>query len=649
MFKQIISIITCSCLLFIPVTSYASNIQENNIQQEVKSKETVKVTQSIKQKNSLATSSKSVEESTNSTSDSSKEETTKPTEKVQQENTSNTNNSSNKQDSSNKDKSTKKESNSNEKSTDNDKEDTKKETKGDSNFSQYSSNNESTSAYKHEIKYYSANLSTVLRYPLAKEGSITTYFGSIDSVHSHPHAGIDIGISSGTPVLAAESGVIIRASWFGGYGNCIDIQHEDGSITRYGHLSQINVQVNDKVLRGQLIGKVGNTGRSTGPHLHFEYYPPNSEDPIDGLALIKKITDKYNYINTKFTFIDKNKVNDNLSLENLNTEDIYFQFNEQIKPAISEGKTYINIYNYINNGLIDNLNDIKVFTKNKKSVNIINNNIVINGEVTQEDIQILIPSNDFTKKSIPVFINNGLTNEIIKDKIYEFNPLFDMNIEINADNITKENIYVKINDKELGYNQFDYSNNILTLHYSSLNVNNIKISITAQKHEAVKSTENSINKIISWIESDNIDMMRFNSFISGCYFINSNMNNNVSEKPSVYNKYNNDNSESHILIDDTAADGYVSIPVDLMLSSIHLRSDVDKYIDDNGIKINDKEYNDFIYGEKLNILDNTKVKEGYKDVNFSIIDYIEDAKYNYFIVSYEVEGIGGYFGIKIEK
>ncbi|MCL6478922.1 MAG: peptidoglycan DD-metalloendopeptidase family protein [Peptococcaceae bacterium] len=84
------------------------------------------------------------------------------------------------------------------------------------------------------------------------------------------HPGIDIGASYGAPVGAAESGTVTRAGWYGGYGKCVDISHGDGVVTRYGHLSSINVQVGRKVSRGQLIGKVGSTGYSTGPHLHFE-------------------------------------------------------------------------------------------------------------------------------------------------------------------------------------------------------------------------------------------------------------------------------------------------------------------------------------------------------------------------------------------
>ena len=123
----------------------------------------------------------------------------------------------------------------------------------------------------------------------------------------------------------------------------------------------------------------------------------------------------------------------------------------------------------------------------------------------------------------------------------------------------------------------------------------------------------------------------------------------MSITPPSYNKYNNDTDKSSILLDNKTSDGYISIPMKLDTSNIKFDSNTDKYIEDKDINIKDKEYNTFIYGEKLNILDKSKVKEGYKEVNFNIIDNYKDVEYNYFIVSYEVEGIGGYFGIKIKN
>ena len=84
------------------------------------------------------------------------------------------------------------------------------------------------------------------------------------------HEGVDMGCGVGNPVYASDGGVITCSGGYGGYGNCIDIQHSDGWMSRYGHLSSMVVKVGDKVYQGQLIGYSGNTGRSTGAHLHFE-------------------------------------------------------------------------------------------------------------------------------------------------------------------------------------------------------------------------------------------------------------------------------------------------------------------------------------------------------------------------------------------
>ncbi|MBD2104584.1 peptidoglycan DD-metalloendopeptidase family protein [Leptolyngbya sp. FACHB-261] len=88
------------------------------------------------------------------------------------------------------------------------------------------------------------------------------------------HAGIDIAAPVGTPIMAAASGEIIVAGWdSGGYGYKIDIRHENGTVTRYAHLSRILVQVGQQVNQGEHIGAMGSTGFSTGPHLHFEVRP----------------------------------------------------------------------------------------------------------------------------------------------------------------------------------------------------------------------------------------------------------------------------------------------------------------------------------------------------------------------------------------
>jgi murein DD-endopeptidase MepM/ murein hydrolase activator NlpD len=84
------------------------------------------------------------------------------------------------------------------------------------------------------------------------------------------HNAIDMAGPTGTPIYAPADGVVISAGWASGYGRLIKIQHEFGIETRYGHLNAIRVQVGQRVSRGERIGDMGNSGRSTGPHLHYE-------------------------------------------------------------------------------------------------------------------------------------------------------------------------------------------------------------------------------------------------------------------------------------------------------------------------------------------------------------------------------------------
>lgn len=84
------------------------------------------------------------------------------------------------------------------------------------------------------------------------------------------HNGIDMAGPIGTPIYATADGVVGRAQWVGGYGRYVEINHGGGMQTRYGHLSEYIVAPNQRVTRGQLIGRMGSTGRSTGSHLHYE-------------------------------------------------------------------------------------------------------------------------------------------------------------------------------------------------------------------------------------------------------------------------------------------------------------------------------------------------------------------------------------------
>ena len=84
------------------------------------------------------------------------------------------------------------------------------------------------------------------------------------------HSGVDIPGPVGTPIYATADGVVSRAGWASGYGNLVQITHGSGMETRYGHMSKLLVSPNSSVKRGQIIGLMGSTGRSTGSHLHFE-------------------------------------------------------------------------------------------------------------------------------------------------------------------------------------------------------------------------------------------------------------------------------------------------------------------------------------------------------------------------------------------
>lgn len=115
----------------------------------------------------------------------------------------------------------------------------------------------------------------VMAWPIAKSGTyITSNYGS----REHPiqgvtrfHSGIDIGNAGfGAPVIAAADGIVSMASYYGGYGNCVMINHGNGISTLYGHGQKILVTAGTQVKKGDLIMEVGSTGVSTGPHLHFE-------------------------------------------------------------------------------------------------------------------------------------------------------------------------------------------------------------------------------------------------------------------------------------------------------------------------------------------------------------------------------------------
>jgi len=123
--------------------------------------------------------------------------------------------------------------------------------------------------------------------PLVRNGEQfrATWYGKISSGYKmrwgRHHHGVDIGLKTGDPVFAAWDGVVRYAQWNkAGYGNCVIIRHKNGLETVHGHLSKIHVRPNQYVTSGDTIGLGGSTGRSTGPHLHFEVrYKDFSIDP----------------------------------------------------------------------------------------------------------------------------------------------------------------------------------------------------------------------------------------------------------------------------------------------------------------------------------------------------------------------------------
>ena len=118
---------------------------------------------------------------------------------------------------------------------------------------------------------------TLLRVPLRKpvngEIDLSSTFGVRVDPFLHVaamHTGLDFRGDAGDPIHATAAGTVVGAGWSGGYGRMIEIDHGNGLSTRYGHLSEIGVKVGEPIKIGQVIGQVGSTGRSTGPHLHYE-------------------------------------------------------------------------------------------------------------------------------------------------------------------------------------------------------------------------------------------------------------------------------------------------------------------------------------------------------------------------------------------
>ncbi len=109
-------------------------------------------------------------------------------------------------------------------------------------------------------------------WPLTRKGRISSRFGRRNiSVRGNTyHAGVDIAAPSGTPIRAVQGGVVTRSGWGGSYGYVVYVEHPNGAQTRYAHMRRITVPKGRRVQQGDVLGEVGSTGASTGPHLHFE-------------------------------------------------------------------------------------------------------------------------------------------------------------------------------------------------------------------------------------------------------------------------------------------------------------------------------------------------------------------------------------------
>ncbi len=135
------------------------------------------------------------------------------------------------------------------------------------------------------------DLNSITSFALPVTGPISSGFGW----RVHPitgerklHKGVDFAVATGTPIFAAADGVVTYAGWTDdGYGNVVELRHENGAVTLYAHANKVYVSQGQIVNKGQAIAEVGTTGRSTGPHLHFEVQPDGKTavDPMDYLQL----------------------------------------------------------------------------------------------------------------------------------------------------------------------------------------------------------------------------------------------------------------------------------------------------------------------------------------------------------------------------
>ena len=109
---------------------------------------------------------------------------------------------------------------------------------------------------------------------------LTARFNQAGGRWAHNHTGLDFAAPMGTPVRSVMAGEVIQADFEGAYGRQVKVRHADGTVTSYSHMSEFDVSVGDSVEAGTMVGRIGMTGNTTGPHVHFEVLPGGG-DPID--------------------------------------------------------------------------------------------------------------------------------------------------------------------------------------------------------------------------------------------------------------------------------------------------------------------------------------------------------------------------------
>lgn len=123
-----------------------------------------------------------------------------------------------------------------------------------------------------------------------RQGVITSGFGPRRLFGRSFHKGVDFGAPTGTPIYATGAGVVTYSGWRSGYGKLVEIDHGNGYVTRYGHASKLLVEVGQQVRANQHIAAVGNTGDSTGPHLHYEVlHQGQHKNPATYLAMAEQV------------------------------------------------------------------------------------------------------------------------------------------------------------------------------------------------------------------------------------------------------------------------------------------------------------------------------------------------------------------------